>query len=80
MTKNQRRYFEKARRSSSGWTARELRRAYRAFRFQVTEGGNHTIYMHPDLDELAAVTRSSGDISAAYVDDFVTLIERLTEE
>lgn len=71
-------WLARARNKKAGWRASELARLYRAWGFKVQPGGRDTKYVHevyPDL--IAYVTRSSGEISKAYVEDALELMDEL---
>jgi hypothetical protein len=75
---NRQKLLSRARNSQAGWRARELQELYTAWGFRVEESARHTKYFHPNHPDLVAfVTRSSGEISKAYVGDAVALIEEL---
>lgn len=69
----------KARRSQAGWSAQDVDRLYKAWGFVVKRiSAKHTSYEHPDYPDItAAVTRSSGEISKAYVTDAIDAIEEV---
>ncbi len=71
-------WLEKARNKKAGWRATELARLYQAWGFTVSPKGRDTKYVHRDHPDLIAfVTRSSGEVSKAYVEDALDLMEEL---
>lgn len=71
----------KMRHSQSGWRRRDFETLYLGFGFiKKVERGSHTIYQHPGYPELTAtVSRSSGDLHAAYARQAIKYIDRLLE-
>jgi len=75
---NRQKLLDRARNSQAGWRKGDLDRLYTAWGFVADERKRHTVYEHPDHPDLiAVVTRSSGEISKAYVADAISLIEEL---
>lgn len=71
-------WLAKARSKKAGWRASEMARLYRAWGFFEETGGRDTKYVHEKYPDLVAyVTRSSGEISKAYVSDALELMEEL---
>ena len=74
--------LQRAKTSPRGWTVSELKELYSSFGFIITNGSSHDIAKHPDLrsKRRATITRSSGDISPAYVTTAVELITELLDQ
>lgn len=74
---NARKLLARAKSSPYGWTARELRRLYTSFDFGIIAGAKHDLAKHLLLPEgiKGTITRSSGEISPAYIEKAVELIE-----
>lgn len=71
----------KMRLSQSGWRRRDFETLYLGFGFvKKVERGGHTVYQHPDYPEITAtVSRSSGDLHAAYARQAVKNIDQILE-
>lgn len=73
------RLFERACRKTAGFTAKDLKRLYTGFGFEIDDSGPHTLYYHPKYDLSATVTRASGEIANGYAQTARDLIKRLKE-
>jgi hypothetical protein len=68
--------LERARRAPKGWTSRELAALFKTFGFVAVGGSKHDQFTSPcDATIFMTVTRSSGEIPAAYVRQAVQLID-----
>ena len=63
--------------SKSGWSQGDLRRLYLGFGFEVDEGGNHTLYIHPVFPQLRATVPRHSPLPIAYANHAVKLIDEL---
>lgn len=71
-------WLARARNSKAGWRASDMEHLYLAWGFQMVQRGRDTKYVHSQHKDLVAfVTRSSGEISKAYIDDALELIDEL---
>jgi len=71
--------FEKMKNSKHGWTPDDLHKVYTGFGFKFREGGNHTIYYHPDHPELMATVARHSNIVVGYIQTAIKLIVKLQE-
>lgn len=80
MGKNEiKRLREKAKSSPGGWSYGDLEKLLLASGFTKTEGGNHTLFEHPDLDVGYPVTRGSGELKTHYVRNASKIIEQVNK-
>lgn len=69
--------LEKMRRSKMGCSPPDLERLYRGFGFDATEGGNHTLYVHPKYRDLRATVARHSFLAIGYYFRAVRLIDEL---
>ncbi|MCH8275711.1 MAG: hypothetical protein IH851_13080 [Armatimonadetes bacterium] len=68
------------RRTKAGWRASDFKRLYAGFGFDEVDTGGDTKYRHPTYAQLVAyVSRSSGELSKAYAEDAVKIIDTLKQ-
>lgn len=64
--------------SKAGFVGKDFEKLYLGFGFKIAPGGRDTKYQHPvHTDLLAFVSRGSGELSKAYAEDAVKLIDSL---
>lgn len=71
--------LERMRNSKTGWGADDLHSLYVGFGFDFRQGGNHTIYIHPEFPILRATVARHGSLAIGYIQTAISLIEKLQE-
>lgn len=66
-------------RTKSGWGWSHLDTLYRGFGFEREEGGNHTLYIHPQHPELRATVARHSELAPGYAQHAVKTVRRLQE-
>lgn len=69
--------LEKMRNSKAGWNADDLHSLYVGFGFEFRQGGKHTIYIHPEFQELRATVARHSTLAIGYIQYAINLIEKL---
>lgn len=65
------------RRSKSGWKYKDLDTLYRVFGFEVHEGKEHTMYIHPDFPQLRATVTRHRSLPIGYIQHAIKLVDEL---
>lgn len=66
------------RRSQHGWKVNDLIMLYTGYGFTIKQGSNHVIVKHPNFPYFReTITRSSSELSPAYIRDAISNIESL---
>ena len=60
-----------------GWGQDDFRRLYRAYGFEVIEGGRHIVVRHPNHPDLNTTVARHQELAPAYARTAVRLIEEL---
>jgi hypothetical protein len=63
--------------SPFGWGQDDFRRLYRAYGFEVIEGGRHIVVRHPDHPDLNTTVARHQELAPAYARTAARLIEEL---
>jgi hypothetical protein len=63
--------------SPFGWGQDDFRRLYRAYGFEVIEGGRHIVVRHPDHPDLHTTVARHHELAPAYARTAVQLITEL---
>ena len=72
--------LQRMRRTPWGFTAQQVRQVYAYLGFEIREGGEHTVYVHPDFPQLiATVKRSSGSLPPGYIRRLIQVADSLQE-
>ena len=69
--------LERMRRTKHGWRPGDLEAAYGAAGFRKKATTKHDGYYHPKYPELMTTVTRSDPVKADYIDDLITLIDRL---
>jgi len=60
-----------------GWGQDDFRRLYRAYGFEVIEGGRHIVVRHPEFRDLNTTVARHDELDSAYARTAVRLIDEL---
>ena len=60
-----------------GWGQDDFRRLYRAYGFEVIEGGRHIVARHPEFPDLNTTVARHDELDPAYARTAVRLIDEL---
>ena len=71
--------LEEMRRKRDGYGPDDFEKVYTAHGFEKREGGNHTIYRHPDFPTIRASVGRHPVLTPGYAVDAVKNIDRLLE-
>lgn len=66
-------------RTKSGWTFDDLERLYVGLGFEIREGGNHRLYIHPRFPQLRATVTRHRSLPKGYISHAVRLARMLKE-
>ena len=71
------RLLERLRHTRFGWGQDDFRRLYRAYGFEVIEGGRHIVVRHPEFPDLNTTVARHDELDPAYARTAVRLIDEL---
>jgi hypothetical protein len=78
MSRKATKLFEKMKRNPKGYRRHHFHTLYLGYGFTMTEGKNHSTFIHPDFPQLIdQIPRHNEELSPAYAKDGVKLIETL---
>ncbi len=69
--------LERMRQTRFGWGQDAFRRLYRAYGFEVIEGGRHIVVRHPEFPDLNTIVTRHDELDPAYARTAVRLIDEL---
>ena len=70
---------ERMRRTKHGWRPQDMERLLLGYRLRKWEGGNHTIYEHPDYPDLTISVLRHKSLRSWVVDDALQIIDELEQ-
>lgn len=71
--------FDKMKKTKHGWRPDDLHTLYTGFGFKYREGGNHTIYYHPDFPQFMRTVARHPSLVVGYIQVALRTIEKVKE-
>ena len=71
--------LERMRRNKSGWKRKDLETLYEGFGFELSHGGKHDFYAHPEYPLLRDTLKRSRTVPEYNVRNAVKLIDKLKD-